>query len=117
MIISLQNFYEIIVKTLSNEGEGVPMDLVEQYYDEFEYVVTNFVEDIVCYAETGIATKTIKSMITESIRDIIFLESEEDIQGLYIAFQMLIADERKINVNHENLLKITTDLFVRIIEE
>ena len=116
MTITIQNFYEITKKILSNKNEGIPMDCVEQYYNEFEYIVNNFIEDIICYAETGIATRTIKSMVTDSIEEILFFESEEDIQCLFIAFQMLLADERKLNVNHKSLARVVSDLFVRIIE-
>jgi hypothetical protein len=115
LVISIDQFFEITKKISSNKIE-IQMDIVEDYYNEFGYVVNNFLEDIICYAETGLITISIKDILIDFVGDILFLESEEDIQGLFVAFQMLIADDKKIDVNYENLTKITTDIFVRIIE-
>jgi hypothetical protein len=115
MVISTNQFFEITKKIFSNKIE-IQMDIVEDYYNDFEFFVGNFLEDIICFSETGIVNKSLKEILFDSVGNILFLESEEDIQGLFIAFQMLIADDKKINVNYENLTKITTDIFVRIIE-
>lgn len=91
--------------------------MIESYFTEFEYLFNNFYEEIVCYAETGKTTPAIKQLLLNPIKEIFEMNSESDIQALYLAFQMLLADEKKIDVSINTLSKVSIDLITTLMTE